>query len=400
MSHFSAESLVVVGSNSRNSNANITFVSKRSHRSNRNKNKSTRLLLVAMISIALASAFGRAAAFSSSTARSRFAMLVRPLSGRTTPSVSVSSSWLDSSSSRSTSRLPAAVSTKSLEPGTRELCLWATVEDEEEVAVDLDRTWNLGGLRKEVSRLTVRCHKKTGKANDRLRKAREEVERLTGSDDVTMEELEKCPNLDELEADVEGLKTRLTQLNQLEVLLADVKGKKVVLPEHIAKLALSLEVNDEPPKRSERGPKKKKGPRVMNSSRLPYRRFYTVNKTEIRVGKQAEDNDELSIKPEHRDGADWWMHAAGCPGSHVVIRCHDQNLDQEVVMDAAALAARQSKCNGSVIKVSLTRARDVKKPPGAKAGLVMITGSVRTVSVNTKEAQSRLDRLDQTVLVN
>jgi hypothetical protein len=25
------------------------------------------------------------------------------------------------------------------------------------------------------------------------------------------------------------------------------------------------------------------------------------------VGKQAEDNDELSIKPEHRDGADWWM---------------------------------------------------------------------------------------------
>jgi len=292
------------------------------------------------------------------------------------------------------------VSTKPLEPGTRGLCLWATVEDEEEVAVDLDRTWNLGGLRKEVSRLTVRCHKKTGKANDRLRKAREEVERLTGSDDVTMEELEKCPNLDELEADVEGLKTRLTQLNQLEVLLADVKGKKVVLPEHIAKLALSLEVNDEPPKRPERGPKKKKGPRVMNSSRLPYRRFYTVNKTEIRVGKQAEDNDELSIKPEHRDGADWWMHAAGCPGSHVVIRCHDQNLDQEVVMDAAALAARQSKCNGSVIKVSLTRARDVKKPPGAKAGLVMITGSVRTVSVNTKEAQSRLDRLDQTVLVN
>ena len=25
------------------------------------------------------------------------------------------------------------------------------------------------------------------------------------------------------------------------------------------------------------------------------------------VGKQAEDNDELSTKPEHRDGADWWM---------------------------------------------------------------------------------------------
>lgn len=92
--------------------------------------------------------------------------------------------------------------------------------------------------------------------------------------------------------------------------------------------------------------------------------------------------------------------ASGCPGSHVVIRCHDQNLNEDVVMDAAALAARQSKCNGAVIKVSMTRARDVKKPPGAKAGLVQLTGQIRTVSVNMKEAQARLDRLDKTVLVN
>ena len=92
--------------------------------------------------------------------------------------------------------------------------------------------------------------------------------------------------------------------------------------------------------------------------------------------------------------------ASGCPGSHVVIRCHDQNLDESVVMDAAALAARQSKCNGDIIKVSMTRARDVKKPPGAKAGLVQLTGKVRTVVVNMKEAQTRLDRLDKTVLIN
>jgi len=272
--------------------------------------------------------------------------------------------------------------------------------EDDEVIADIGRTWDLGGLRKEVSRLTVRCHKKTGKANERLRKAQEEVDRLTSDDNVSMEELENCPNLDELEAQVEELRTRLTQLNQLEVLLADVKGKKAVLPENIAKLAISLEVNDEPPQRQPRGPKKQKGPKVMNAFRLPYRRFYTVNKTEIRVGKQAQDNDELSIKPEHRDGADWWMHASGCPGSHVVIRCHDQNLNEDVVMDAAALAARQSKCNGTVIKVSMTRARDVKKPPGAKAGLVQLTGQVRTVSVNMKEAQSRLDRLDETVLIN
>lgn len=280
----------------------------------------------------------------------------------------------------------------------RTFSLFATTADEE--LVDVDRIWDIGGIRKEVSRLSVRCHKKVGKANERLRKAQEEVDRLTSDESVTMEELEKCPNLDELEAQVEELRSRLLQLNQLEVLLADIKGKKKALPEEIVKLATSLEIDDKPPQKQPRGPKKQKGPKSMTAFRLPYRRFYTINKTEIRVGKQAEDNDELSIKPEHRDGADWWMHASGCPGSHIVIRCHDQNLNEEVIMDAAALAARQSKCNGNVIKVSMTRARDVKKPPGAKAGLVQLTGSVRTVSVNMKEAQSRLDRLDKTVLIN
>jgi len=94
------------------------------------------------------------------------------------------------------------------------------------------------------------------------------------------------------------------------------------------------------------------------------------------------------------------MHAAGCPGSHIVIRCHDEQLDAEVKNDAAALAARQSKCQckcqGSTIKVSLTRWRDVKKPPGAVPGLVQLTGKVETVSVNMKEAETRLDRLDAT----
>jgi predicted ribosome quality control (RQC) complex YloA/Tae2 family protein len=118
------------------------------------------------------------------------------------------------------------------------------------------------------------------------------------------------------------------------------------------------------------------------------------------VGKQAEDNDELSCNAEHRDGADWWLHASGCAGSHVVIRCHDNILEDDVVMDAAALAARQSKCTGQVIKVTLTRCRDVKKPLGAKAGLVQLSGSIKTIVVDMKKVESRLRRLDETCLVN
>ena len=244
----------------------------------------------------------------------------------------------------------------SIIPYTRGILLSAMDDDEEEkdeetVVIDVDRTWNVGGLRKEASRLTVRCHKKVGKASQRLQKAQEEVDRLTGSEGVTMEELEKCPNVDEFETQLEELRSRLTQLNQLEVLLQDIKGKKTVLSDHIATLAIKLEVQDETPTKPERGPKKEKGPTTMAAFRLPYRRFYTSDKTEIRVrkyymdhdgyvnilcfltftivialgmyvclfpllcfslsffkvGKQAEDNDELSTSPKHRDGSDWWM---------------------------------------------------------------------------------------------
>ena len=162
------------------------------------------------------------------------------------------------------------------------------VSDDNDNQKTVSSEWNVPGLRKEVTRLTVRCHKKIGKASQRLRKAQEEVDRLTSSPDVTMEELEQCPNVDEIEADLSDLQQRLKKLNQLEVLLTDVKTTKknpsVVLPEHVASLAIELEVADEAPVRqTEKAPKKDKGPKNMQAFRLPYRRYYTVNKTEIRV---------------------------------------------------------------------------------------------------------------------
>jgi predicted ribosome quality control (RQC) complex YloA/Tae2 family protein len=283
--------------------------------------------------------------------------------------------------------------------------LWATATDDDEVegyAKTVESEWNVPGLKKEVIRLVLRCHKKIGKANQRISKAQKIVDQLTGDESASLEDLEECPDIDTLEFELTELQSRLRKLNALEESLQSIKAKKEdkVLPEEVASLAVDLGVDDQPPSKIPRGITKPKGPRESESTRLPYRRYYSFGGVEIRVGKQAEDNDELTMSPQHRDGADWWMHASGCPGSHIVIRSHDQQLPEEVVQDAAALAARQSKCNTATIKVSLTRCRDIKKPPGAKAGLVMLTGQVRTVSVNMKEAETRLQRLDATVLVN
>lgn len=61
------------------------------------------------------------------------------------------------------------------------------------------------------------------------------------------------------------------------------------------------------------GPKKVKGKPLP--PRKPYHIYTGLDGLEIRVGRGASDNDELSCNPEHRDGADWWMHVAGCAGS-------------------------------------------------------------------------------------
>jgi hypothetical protein len=270
----------------------------------------------------------------------------------------------------------------------------------------LDRTWNIGGLKKEVQRQILRGHKKVGKANQRLQSAQATVERLTNPTDadvVTMQDLENCPDVEALAMELEELRSRLRNLNRLEEALQSIKNSAtpIALPDEVAELAMDLGVNDEPLERKERGPPKPKGPRTMTSERLPYRRYYSFNNIEIRVGKKAEDNDELTLSPKHRDGSDWWMHASSCAGSHVVIRCRDEKLAEEVVLDAAALAARQSKNRRSKsVKVSLTRCRDISKPPGAKAGLVRLTGDVRTVTVDMGLAETRLKRLDETELIN
>jgi predicted ribosome quality control (RQC) complex YloA/Tae2 family protein len=286
----------------------------------------------------------------------------------------------------------------------------SAVDEDEDIAwrsstETMDRTWNIGGLKKEVQRNIFRCHKKVGKANERLQSAKAIVERLKNpnydASVVTMEDLENCPDVEALALEVDELKTRLRNLNRLEEALRGVKNStiSVALPDEVAGLALDLGVSDEPPQRKEGGPPKQKGPRA--SERLPYRRYYSFNNVEIRVGKKAEDNDELTLSPKHRNGSDWWMHASSCAGSHVVIRCSDEKLAEDVVMDAAALAARQSKNKRSkIVKVSLTRCRDISKPAGSKAGLVRLTGNIRTITVDMNQAETRLQRLDKTELIN
>ena len=146
----------------------------------------------------------------------------------------------------------------------------------------IEEKWNITELKKETARLTLRCLKKVGKTKTRLDKVQEEVEELRSNPDATQKQLEACPNVGQVEQDLEDLRTRLKKLNSLEELLVTIKGKNTVLPENVYNIVQELEVNDKPPQRAPRGPGKKKGPRT-EAPRLPYYRYYTKNNTEIRV---------------------------------------------------------------------------------------------------------------------
>ena len=274
--------------------------------------------------------------------------------------------------------------------------------NESESEKTLTSKWNIVGLKKETYRRLDRAQKKVDQCNSRIERFKAK------KDEPPVNSNPHLPSdLRVLEAELVHASDALNDLRRFETLLLPlVKSDNVslvmVLPEHVAVLALALNMTDHPPKRPPRGETKPKGPRKVEPTRKPYRKYTSVDNIEIRVGKKAEDNDELSTNPQYRDNDDWWMHAAGCPGSHVIIRFSDRKQDppHTTVQDAAMLAAKNSKCNGNVIKVNMCRARDIKKPPFSKPGLVMITGNVRTVSVDMKASQKRLERLESTVEVN
>jgi len=95
---------------------------------------------------------------------------------------------------------------------------------------------------------------------------------------------------------------------------------------------------------------------------------------QILVGKSSAGNDYITMKLARPD--DLWLHAEGLPGSHVIVRNPGKrDIPEGVLRRAASLAAYYSKGKGSAkVPVAYTPAALVKKPKGAAAGAVVLTG--------------------------
>ena len=108
-------------------------------------------------------------------------------------------------------------------------------------------------------------------------------------------------------------------------------------------------------------PKKQPAPTVA--------KFRTTNGYLVYCGKNNLQNEHITHKLADRN--DYWFHAKGVPGSHVVMVTNGEEPDAQDFTDAACIAAHYSKAEGGAqIPVDYLLVRHVRKVPGAKPGFV------------------------------
>lgn len=99
----------------------------------------------------------------------------------------------------------------------------------------------------------------------------------------------------------------------------------------------------------------------------------------ILVGRNNIENDHLTLRMAGK--TDLWLHTKDIPGSHVIVFLEGNAPDEDTIFEAAKIAAYHSKARESAqVPVDYVPVRYVKKPNGAKPGMVIFTNN-RTVYV-------------------
>lgn len=94
------------------------------------------------------------------------------------------------------------------------------------------------------------------------------------------------------------------------------------------------------------------------------------NGFEIYIGKNNYQNEEISFKIA--TGNDWWFHAKNIPGSHVIVKCDNKELPDEIFEIAGSLAAYYSKAGKQQkVEIDYTQKKHLKRVSGAAPGFVI-----------------------------
>ena len=122
-------------------------------------------------------------------------------------------------------------------------------------------------------------------------------------------------------------------------------------------------------------------------------RFTSSDGFPILVGRSNRQNDELTTKLAAK--TDIWLHVQKIPGSHVIIETDGRTPPDRTVTEAMQLAAYYSQARGGQnVPVDYTPVKFVKKPAGAKPGMVIYTTYQTAVATPDAALCERLKEKD------
>ena len=127
--------------------------------------------------------------------------------------------------------------------------------------------------------------------------------------------------------------------------------------------------------------------RSRQSAALKFKEYISTEGYKILVGRNNRENDYLTTVIAGKN--DLWFHTKNIPGSHVIVFSGGAEVSEDTVVKAAKLAAENSKGAGSSnVPVDYTQIKYVKKPSGAKPGMVIYKTN-KTVYVTPDKKEVR-----------
>lgn len=137
----------------------------------------------------------------------------------------------------------------------------------------------------------------------------------------------------------------------------------------------------------------RKGGKPQNSGVSKPMSFRSSSGITILVGRNNRQNDQLTLHTAASEQL--WLHAKNIPGSHVIVLENTDAIPPETIREAALLAAYYSHARASAsVPIDYTPRKFVKKPTGAKPGMVIYSTN-RTIFVTPDEAEvKRIARID------
>ena len=125
-------------------------------------------------------------------------------------------------------------------------------------------------------------------------------------------------------------------------------------------------------------------PKKTKNKTYSFKEYMSEEGYKIIVGKNNTQNDYITTKLANKN--DMWFHVKNIAGSHVVVFCGGEVISDKTIMYAASLAASNSKAASSAqVPVDYTPIKFVKKPTGAKPGMVIYTTNKTVYVTPSKE---------------